>query len=316
MMSPLSPWMSKVQAYLTYRRSQGYELKAQEILLKSFARLAETLAAEGPLTDCLALQWAQSSRSQAPITWARRIGVIRGFAQFCQRTDPRTQVPAQNLFGVVRRRLVPHIYSEAELSALLEATDRLHPQQGLRPATCRNVFGLLASAGLRLGEALALTREEVDLDTGLLDIRAAKLHKRRYVPLHDSATQQLRDYAQRRDRLIVHPHCNRFFLRDDGKAVSQANMLRALHRLCNEMGWRPRGDYPHHRLHDLRHTFIVRSVLRTYERDCNIDHAVMALSTYVGHANPSHTYWYVTGVPELMSIAAQRFERFASRSLT
>lgn len=314
-MSPLNHWMSKVEAYLTYRRAHGYELKIEEILLKSFARLAETLAPDGPLTTSLSVQWARASRRNTPITWARRIEVLRGFARFCQRTDPRTEVPAHDLFGAAHRRLVPHIYSDAELAALLEATEHLHPSQDLRPATCRNVFGLLASAGLRIGETLALTRDDVDLDTGVLDIREAKFHKRRYVPLHESATQRLHDYARLRDRLIAHPCSNRFFLRDDGKAANQAGMLHALHTLCDEMGWHPRGDYPHHRLHDLRHTFIVSSVLRSYARGSDIDHAVMALSTYVGHAKPSDTYWYLTGVPELMSMAAERFHRFASRSL-
>lgn len=313
-MSPLNQWMSKVEAYLTYRRAHGYELKIEEIRLKSFARFADTLVPDGHLTISLAVQWARASRRDAPITWARRIEVLRGFARFCQRTDPRTEVPARNLFGAAHRRLVPHIYTDAELAALLEATDRLHPAQGLRPATCRNVFGLLASAGLRIGETLALTRDDVDLDTGVLDIREAKFRKRRYVPLHESATRRLREYAQRRDRLIAHPPSERFFLRDDGKPANQASMLYALHTLCDEMGWHPRGDYPHHRLHDLRHTFIVRSVLRGYERGFDIDHAVMALSTYVGHAKPSDTYWYLTGVPELMSIAAERFHRFALRS--
>lgn len=112
-------------------------------------------------------------------------------------------------------------------------------------------------------------------------------------------------------QLLPRPSCDRFFVRDDGHASNQAGMLHALQRLCRQLGWQPRGDYPHHRLHDLRHTFIVRSTLRFYQQGIDVDRAVLALSTYVGHAKVSSTYWYFTGIPELMAIAAGRFEQYA-----
>lgn len=123
-------------------------------------------------------------------------------------------------------------------------------------------------------------------------------------------TTELSSYATLRDRLVSRPVSDRFFVRDDGKAANQAGLLYALQTLCCKLGWRPRGDYPHHRLHDLRHTFIVRSTLRSYERGINPDRAVAALATYVGHAKVSDTYWYFTGIPELMAIAGERFHRY------
>ncbi|MCX7097525.1 MAG: tyrosine-type recombinase/integrase [Methylococcales bacterium] len=304
-------WLLRVEAYLAQRHSLGYKLTIDETVLKGFARFADASGDQQSLTMALAMQWAQDSKRDHPITRARRIEVLRGFARFCQRLDPFTEIPPSGLFGSAHRRLIPHIYTEAELIALLNATDKLVSRHGLRPATCRTIFGLLASSGLRISEATSLTRNDVDLDAGVLCIHDAKFLKSRWVPLHPSTTQSLKDYAQLRDQILSHPVCNRFFLSDEGQPVKRANILYTLHSICRQLGWKPRGDYVHHRLHDLRHTFIVRSLLRFYQQGIDVDHAVLALSTYVGHARVSDTYWYFTGIPELMSIAAERFQRYA-----
>jgi integrase len=303
-------WMLRVETYLAYRRRHGFKLTIDATQLRSFARFADELGTEDHLTVALAVAWAQASQRPGPLTWARRIEVLRGFARFCLRTDPATEIPPRGLFGPAHRRLVPHIYTETELSALLDAANGLAPVQGLRPATCRCVFGLLAATGLRISEALALTTTDVDLDAGVLHIREAKFHRQRLVPLHPSVTESLGAYARCRDRLVPRPACDRFFLRDDGHCANQSGILYALQTLCQQLAWQPRGDYPRHRLHDLRHSYIVRSTLRFYEQGIDIDRAVLALSTYVGHAKVSDTYWYFTGIPELMAIAAERFHRY------
>ncbi|WDH19996.1 tyrosine-type recombinase/integrase [Pseudomonas chlororaphis] len=310
MKTPIS-WMSHVEAYLAHRRGLGFKLTIDETQLRSFARFADTISTADHLTVALAVAWARASQRPNSLTWARRIEVLRGFARFCLRLDPATEIPPRDLFGSAHRRLIPHIYTAAELVALLKATDDLIPINGLRAATCRTVFGLLAASGLRIAEALALTRADVDFEAGVLNVREAKFHKRRLVPLHPSVTEQLRAYARRRDQLVPQPACAQFFLRDDGLPVNQRAMLYSLQTLCRKLDWQPRGDHTHHRLHDLRHTFIVGSMLRFYEQGIDGEHAVLALSTYVGHARVSDTYWYFTGVPELMTIAAERFHRYA-----
>ena len=309
-MSARLSWMARVEAYLAYRRRHGFELAIDATQLQSFARFADTNATDGHLTVPLAVAWAQASQHKKSFTWARRIEILRGFARFCQREDPATEVPPKSLFGSAHRRLVPHIYTEAELCTLLEATQGLAPTEGVRPAACRCVFGLLAATGLRIAEALALTAADVDLDSGVLHVREAKFHQQRLVPLHPSVTDSLLAYSRQRDRLVPRPRCDSFFLRDDGSGVSQRGMLYALQTLCQRLGWQPRGDYRRHRLHDLRHTFIVRSMVRFYEQGVDIDRAILTLSTYVGHAKVSDTYWYVTGIPELMAIAAERFNLY------
>jgi integrase len=283
-MSAATSWATRVEAYLAHRRSFGFELAIEGGQLDSFARFADQRGAER-LTLELATDWARASRYARPISWARRIEVLRGFAAFCLRIDPDTVVPPRNLFGRAHRRLVPHIYTEQELRSLLEATDRLGPPGSLRPATCRTLFGLLAATGLRISEALKLTLADVDLCAGVLDVRHAKYHQRRFVPLHASVAPHLRAYAQR-------------------------SMLYALHSLSAQLGWQVRGDHTHHRLHDLRHAFIVRSAMRLYERDEEVGCSLPVLSIYVGHAKVVDTYWYLTGIPELMSLAAERFHRY------
>lgn len=303
-------WMLRVDAYLAYRRHHGYQLSNEAALLRSFARFADKIITEGHLTVALATAWARDSQRTAPFTWARRIEVLRGFARFCLREDPATEIPPSGLFGSAHRRRVPHIYTELELCTLLKASDGLAPSEGLRSATCQCVFGLLAATGLRISEALTLAIADADLNSGVLHIRGAKFHQQRLVPLHPSVTNSLRVYAQRRDRLVPRRCCDRFFLRDDGYGATQACIRYALQSLCRQMGWQPRGDYSCHRLHDLRHTFIVRRILRFYEEGVDIDNAILTLSTYVGHAKLSDTYWYVTGTPELMAIAAERFRLY------
>lgn len=309
MNAPVS-WLSRVETYLAYRRHHGFKLTIDATQLESFAHFADELGTEDHLTVALAIAWAQSSRRPSSFTWARRIEVLRGFARFCLREDPATVIPPQGLFGPAHRRLVPHIYTQAELSALLAAAKGLAPEHGLRPATCGCVFGLLAASGLRISEALALTNAEVDLEAGVLRIRDAKFHQQRLVPLHSSVTQCLIAYVRCRDRLVPRPVCDHFFVRDDGHGANQSGILYALQSLCQQLGWRPRGDYRNHRLHDLRHTFIVRSTLRFYEQGIDVDRAILALSTYVGHSKVSDTYWYFTGIPELMAIAAERFHQY------
>lgn len=309
MNAPIS-WMAQVETYLAYRRSHGFQLSIDATQLRSFAHFADEMGTEDHLTVALAVAWAQAARRPSPLTWGRRLEVLRGFARYCLRVDPTTEIPPPDIFGRAHRRLVPHIYTEAELVALLDAASTLKPQQGLRPVTCRCVFGLLAASGLRISEALSLTRADVDLADGVLCIRDAKFHQQRLVPLHSSVTVCLSTYAQRRDQLVPRPVCDRFFLRDDGQPANQSGMLYALQTLCQQLGWQPRGDYMHHRLHDFRHTFIVRSTLRFYEQGIDVNRAVLALSTYVGHVKVSDTYWYFTGIPELMAIAADRFHHF------
>jgi integrase len=192
-------WDARVDAYLSYRRSLGFSLTPESLYLPQFARFAEQQHA-ARLTVQLAIDWACTSKRQTPITRAYRIMRLRGFAKYCQKFDPDAEIPPLGLFGRTRRRLVPHIYTEQELAELLDATSNLRPRDGLRPLTYRTVYALLASCGLRIGEATRLTRTDVDLDCAVLSIRGTKRHKNRFVPLHPSTVVALETYTRQRDR--------------------------------------------------------------------------------------------------------------------
>lgn len=309
-MSECVSWGDRVNAYLSYRRSLGFTLAPESLYLPQFARFAEQQYAPG-LTVQLAIDWACSSKRQTAITRAHRIGRLRGFARYCQRFDPNGEIPPMGLFGRTHRRLVPHIYTEQELVQLVEATSKLRPSDGLRPLTYRTLYGLLASCGLRIGEAIRLTRDDVDLDCGVISVSGAKRNKSRFVPLHPSAVRALQSYAHQRDRKVPSPDSENFFLLDNGKPPTRPRICCTLHRLADELGWKARGDYPRHRVQDFRHTFIVKNILRALEEGLHVDRVVLALSTYVGHNHVADTYWYVTGIPELMAIAGERFRDYS-----
>lgn len=208
-------WTDRVNTYLSYRRSVGFSPLPESLYLPQFARFAEQQHASR-LTVQLAMDWACTAKRPTLMTRAYRLLRLRGFAKYCQKFDPDTEIPPLGLFGRTQRRLVPHIYTEQELAELLEATSKLHARDGLRPLTYRTLYGLLACCGLRIGEAIRLTRTDVDLDSGVLSICGTKRHKSRFVPLHVSAVRALAAYAQERDRRALWPQSDHFFLLDNG----------------------------------------------------------------------------------------------------
>lgn len=299
----------KIDAYIAHRRQGGYALTHEATQLANFARFADKIRHRGPLTLELASRWALASQHGRQITAARRIEVLRGFARYYQQFEPKTVIPPRRLCGPGHRRLTPHIYTDGEIDDLLMAAAKLRPPGSLRAASCRAIFGLLAATGLRISEATGLKRSDVDLNQGVLLIRHAKFGKQRWVPLHPTATNALRQYVTQRDREPLSATIDDFFVYDGGRPASTRNVQYAFETLRRKLRWRARGNHPSPRIHDLRHRFICRRIQAWYEGGVDVDHDILALSTYVGHVKPTDTYWYVTGTPELMAIAAKRFER-------
>jgi integrase len=172
-------------------------------------------------------------------------------------------------------------------------------------------FSLLASTGLRLSEARHLYRRDVDLDQGLLIVRAGKFHKTRLVPLHPTSVQALATYARWRDSFRNDPPSEFFFRTERAPRLQRAAVEKTFSRLRERLGGSPRGRTRGPRIHDFRHTFAVRRLLRWYEDGVDVDRKILALSTYLGHAKVTDTYWYLSAVPELMAVTAERFEQFA-----
>jgi integrase len=309
-MNRLVTMAAKVEEYLSLRRGLGFQLGTTGRMLRGFAAFADAAGRRGPLTIDLALRWARATASADRLYWARRLEVVRCFARHLAATDPGTEIPPRGLLGPAHRRPRPHIYSDAEVAALLAAAGRLGPPGGLRPHTYRTLFGLLAAAGLRIAEALLLARQDVDLGRGRLIVRETKFRKTRLVPLHPTAADALRAYAGLRDRAGPPVRCDRFFVSDRGLGLPYSTVRTVFRKLCD--GLRITGaDRSRPRLHDLRHTFTCRRVLAWYDAGVDLGHAVAALSVYLGHAKVTNTYWYLTATPDLMARAAARFEGFA-----
>lgn len=297
--------------YLLSRRCLGFDLRVAGRQLLNFAHFADEAGHRGALTVDIAVSWAQSAPNKAAITYGRRLEIVRPFAKYLQQFDLDTEIPASNLFGRSHRRLTPHIYTCEEIHDLLIAAAALSPTDVLRSARYTTLFGLLATTGLRVSEALQLRRVDADLEHGQLTIRESKFRKSRLVPLHSSVTQELQNYAVLRDRQWPVALSDHFFLSSRGSCLGLSTVEYVFACLRTALGWISRGDYPSPRIHDLRHSFICNRVLLWYKQGVDVDNTMIMLSTYVGHAKVTDTYWYLTGIPELMEIAARRFERFA-----
>jgi integrase len=310
-MTPPS-FLHLVEEYLAVRRGLGFDLETPRWLLLDFARYADQIGHQGPVTIDLATQWALCSRSSDPAQAARRLSVVRQFARHQAVFDPATEIPPVGLLGRVPGRKQPHIYSDEEVAALLRQASLLLPRHGLRPKTYVTFFSLLVSTGLRLSEACHLAISDVDLADGVLAIREGKFRKSRLIPLHPTATQALTRYAADREALDA-PCSGCFFRTDRAPVLTRAAVEKTFSRLRDRLGWTAQGRARRPRIQDLRHTFVVRRLLRWYEDGADVDRKILTLATYLGHAKATDTYWYLSAAPELMSITSQRFERFARR---
>ncbi len=307
-------WQILVEDYLALRRNLGFAVEQLGWYLRDFARYTEQTEHRGPLTVDLAMRWARSSAPGDPARAERRLGAVRQFARHRAAFDPATEVPPPGLLARAPCRKSPHIYNDTEISALLQECRRLRPRSGLRPVTYVAFFSLLAATGLRLSEACHLERRDVDLAHGVLTIRMSKFRKSRLVPLHPTSVEALTSYATRRDAFQVAPRSEFFFCTDQAPALKRATVEGTFRGVRLRLGWTSHGHARRPRIHDLRHSFAVRRLLRWYEEGVDLDRKILALATYLGHTQVSHTYWYLSAVPELMAVTAQRFEHFAQRA--
>jgi integrase len=307
---------ARVEQYLAERRRLGFELESVGYALHSLVEHVRTTRHRGALTMELMAAWARQAR-QGPgdnATWARRLRRLRPFTRWLQHFEPATAVPDEQVFGPIPGRMAPHIYRDEEIAALVDAAGRIGPPLSPRGAVMQTLFGLLACTGMRLSEALALTDADVDLKAGLLTIRHSKFGKSRLVPLHLSAVVALQRYRAERDRYVASTPETPLFIGCRGKHLGQPfgdhQVDRIFSQLRQRLGWINRGSHGVPRLHDLRHTFAVRRLLQWHAKGVDVHQRMLALSTYLGHAKVSNTYWYLSGVPELMHIVGKRFEQF------
>jgi integrase len=297
-----------LEEYLSVRRALGVKLHLSGRLLAGFVDFAEREGAAVITTD-LALRWATRPADAQPAQWANRLGMVRRFAQYRSAEDPRTEVPPPDLLPFRTQRPAPYIYSDEEVSRLLEAARQLPAVTGLRPHTYATLFGLYAVTGMRTNEPLQLDCEDVDLTQGVLTVRGTKFGKSRYLPLHRSTQRELQAYAERRDALCPHTLAPSFFLAERGRRLTEWSVRRDFVKLSRQIGLRGPKDSRGPRLHDFRHRFAVKTLLQWYRDGHDVGRRLPELATYLGHTHVADTYWYLSAVPELLQLAAQRVEQ-------
>lgn len=295
--------LKSISAFLALRRAVGFQLENEEGLLHDFAQWTADRG-ETHVRTQIALEWAAATRS--PWQRERRLRTVAGFARHVRAEDARHEVPPIFIFGHRHVRPAPYIYSSEQVRRLLEAASRLAPTWPLRPQVFTTLFGLLASTGLRVSEALDLRFGDVTAD-GLI-IRKTKFNKTRLVPVHSTTAAALDRYLDVRRRTSA--VSDYVFISPKGERLPYRTLAKCFLRLACETGLRKVSGAKGPRIHDLRHTFAVRALEATSGGMSPVGLHVRALSTYLGHAHISDTCWYLHATPQLMHSVADACERF------
>jgi integrase len=313
----MSDYRAAAADYLAIRRAMGYKLVYQGQMLTQFATYLDAVGAEH-LTIDHAVRWAKQPAQASAVWWAVRLSTVRAFARHLSAVDPATEIPPPGLIREPSHRIVPYIYTDVDITSLLAAAGRLHTAH--RADTYQTLIGLVAVTGMRVGEVVRLDRDDVDLEQGLLTIRNSKFGKSRQVAVHASTVDALAAYARRRDerqhrrdgRRHHHPPSEAsFFTSTTGTRLLRDNVSTVFPCLVRDAGLANAGQGRPPRLHDVRHSFAVRTLIRWYQQGLNVEQQLPLLSTYLGHVAPHSTYWYLSAVPELLELIADRLDTAA-----
>lgn len=295
-----------LQEYLTIRRAMGFKLERDAKILEQFIDYLDARGQQTITTEH-ALAWARSPQSADSRWHAARLSMVRGFAVHVHAIDHAHQVPPRDLVLAHKsHRVVPFLYTDAEITALVQAAGRASPP--LRAATYQCLIRVLAVTGMRIGEAIGLDRADFDVDAQVLTVREAKFGKSRQVPLHPTSAAGLVDYLRLRDQLAPRPRTDALLLSTNGHRLRYQRVWAIFHGLVDQAGLVPRSPGCTPRIHDLRHTFAVSTLLDWYRGDADVQAMMPRLSTYLGHTDPKHTYWYLSAAPQLLALAAERLD--------
>jgi len=292
-----------LREYLELRRTLGHKLAEAHRLLPRFVSYLDELDIEF-VTIEVALAW--SLEREVPVgsvVPAHRMMVARGFARYLSGIDPQTEVPPAGAVRQPQRWRRPFIYSDADVLALIEQARVVIPQP-LRSATYQTLIGLLATTGMRIGEALRLNRGDLDRNEGVLWIRESKFGKSRLVPLHASTVDALERYDHTRQQLLPEPSTEALFVSLRGTRVIYQTVWPVHRKLC-EHGGVGAGSTVTPRIHDHRHSMAVKTLLGWYQDGLDVPSRIGWLSTYLGHREPRYTYHYLSAAPDLLAHAAR-----------
>ncbi len=296
----------QIEEYITYKQSLGYMIKIESQELRRFSKYTRDIGYYGPLTAALSMRWASLDSNFSRKYMARRLEIIHTFAVYISAFDQEAQVPQTGVFGKAHIRTNPYIYTDNEVMSLIHHANSLHSPDGLRAYTVAVAIGLLYATGIRVSELTDLRMTDVRTEEGYLFIRNSKFKKDRIVPLHYTTIYKLTEYRafvesktgvrSDDDYLFVTSYAHRFNTRAFEYAFS---LIRP--RVFTATSKMPR-------LYDLRHTFACNTVKRWHEAGEDVNQKLYLLSMYMGHVKPTDTYWYLSATPELLDIAARKFE--------
>ena len=292
-----------VNTYLSVRRAVGFKLKTVAGYLESYAHFA-TARGDIRVVSKTAIEWAALASSQNQR--ANRLKVLIRFARFARAEDHGHEIPPQNSFCSQSYRRTPYVFTDEEVQRLILNASRLEPPGALRPYTYSTLFGLLASTGLRISEALSLRFDDVTSD-GLV-IRETKFRKSRLVWLHETVAASLQHYLRRR-RKFASGNDHVFVSRRGGK-LCYAIAAKTFQEVLKAAGVEAKAGGPKPRLHDLRHRFAIKALEACPDGRDRVTRHMLALSTYLGHARLESTYWYLQSTPQLMADIAGLCEAF------
>jgi integrase/recombinase XerD len=303
-----------LDAYLSVRQALGFQMRAERTLLRDFVGYVESQGDGGPIRAQLAVDWACASSTQRGRGGAaQRLSMARGFLAYLRAMLPETEVPHSGLVASVRRPQ-PYLLTPPQITALIRAAHTMGPRGALWPHTFATFLGVLASTGLRVGEAIRLTVQDVHLDATLpvLHIRETKFHKSRLVPLHPTTVVPLRHYTAVRTTLGYAALSDVFFVSEQGGPLMHGLLRRCFLTVCHTVGLGPTDSGRRPSLRALRHSFAVQRMRRWYREGRDVQGLLPHLSVYLGHVRPQESYWYLTATPELLEAAAERFRGYAA----
>jgi integrase/recombinase XerD len=296
------PLRELIADYLQTRRALGYKLHGTERLLFAFADYLEAQGAASVSVEH-AIAFATAPVGASPRWQALRLSAIRLFARWAHLLDPSVQVPPARLLPARVTRAAPYLYSDVEIAALIAAAAELTPK--IRAATMVALVSLMAATGIRTGEALGLDVADLDRRAGTVTI-TGKYGKTRLLPLHPSVLDGLHTYLRERDRLLPAAHCPALLVSTRGTRLRPQSVHPTFRALADQAGLVASSSAGRPRLHDLRHRFAVATMLDAYRSGGDPAATLPLLATWLGHADPNDTYWYLTGTAELMAAATER----------
>lgn len=304
----------QLDAYISIREALGFQMRAERTLLREFVHFVESHGAGLPIRASLAVEWACAvSERRGPGGAAQRLSMARGFLTYLRATIPDTEVPDSALVASFRRPK-PYLFTPDQIQTLMHDARQAGPRGALRPHTLSTLIGLLASTGVRVGEALRLTVTDMMLESEppCLHIRATKFYKSRLVPLHPSTAQHLRQYAAVRTALHYDGLSDVFFVSEHGGPLHRGTLWRWFTTRCRTLGLGATAAGRRPSLSALRHSFAVERRRRWYAEGVDVQARLPHLSVYMGHVRPQESYWYVSATPELLMAAAERFGVYAA----